>query len=429
MAERRTTEIKGFERFVSMSEGCMWIAHALRITAPSQVVISNIVPAFRGVFNKHPRMRARMSKEKNEPFIAVIPPGDMTDEDVKPLVTVVEGKDGEDLISGIQPIIQETCSKPVNRTTDSPYKLTVYVGEKSETGLMDKLKLGFLASNVILDQEELPLRPSLFDQQWPNTLFNRIITPLIISVTAPILRAEVKNHTPVLPIRQDQKPFKLPLPLNLTQLHLFTGHPDNLVAGLKRCKEEKVTLHGAVLACVLMSFEKAKGVTPKGKRFKMKVDSDFNMRNRVKKPFPEASVGFNVGIVNLQKLDTKGVDFNEKFWDVARCVKKQMTTEITSFNTVAAPLYMNHKLNSSIKKVEVEVPHSLLGDVNISNLGRYPFETVHTLPRGEIRVEGLHFSNSIPNMGPGVDLVCIKCGTVGLCVFDEVCGRGREEGF
>ncbi|KAI8843602.1 hypothetical protein BC829DRAFT_446218 [Chytridium lagenaria] len=416
-----------------MSTGCMRIAHVFRVSGPSQTILPCIVPAFKNVFNRHPRMRARMSSRKDQPFTAIIRAADMTDEDVMPLVTIIHAdEDGEwedAALETCRKVVEERCNLPTDRTVDSPYSLVVIIWKSKPDRLrfilfsdhyMSDGFSGLIVFNDLLKNitsiisgstnssdipEELPVRPSLFDQLIRPSYFNYLMDTIILAIAPYGLRADIASYKPVLPIRNDQKDFAIPVPRNPSNAFFRNGDSANLPAALSRCRQEHVTLHGAVIACIVMGFAKASQPTlhfDKG-IFKMKLDSDFNMRKRVKEPFSEDTVGFNVTMNSLDSIYKEGVALDTKFWDFARKAKKLNDSGLFSFEGMAQIVYMHNRFTSTTTKSEIDVPKAIFTDLNLSNLGQYPYNTVHHLPGalGAIELEGFHFYNSVPHIASG----------------------------
>jgi hypothetical protein len=139
---------------------------------------------------------------------------------------------------------------------------------------------------------------------------------------------------------------------------------------------------------------------PNKTHFKIHFDVDYNMRRRVKSPFPELTVGSNVDVASLDRYASRGVDLSRRFWDVARNSKQMTDAGVSSFLTLTQMIFCHHNLNPTNTKWNVTMPKGVVRDVNLSNLGRYPFPTVHDLgDLGAIRVKGLHLYNSMPHIG------------------------------
>ncbi|KAJ3217232.1 hypothetical protein HDU67_008254 [Dinochytrium kinnereticum] len=422
-----TFEIAGMERCMAMSTGCMRIAHALRVTGPLTPILDHVVPAFRMTFNTHPRMRVRMSKDPATPFTATV--GNLLDiEEVEKLVEVNREAEGLDEVEGLEVcrrLVEARCNLPTDRSVDLPFSLMVLVRSDEKTTLilfsdhfMSDGFSGLIVLNDILKHlttlitsthegttpppqpKELPLRPSIYNQVRPPSLFTPLVDTMINTFAVPMLKSEVAGHIPILPINSKQKDFKIPVPLNPSEAFMRTGKAENLTSALTRCREEKVTLHVAILAALLIGFERAAGTREKDGKFRMKIDSDFNMRGRVKVPFEEKTVGYNVVASPMEVWAKNGVDFSKKFWDVARSAKQITDSIVNNFTTIAQAIYVHHRSNAKTVKVDVEAKWSIFSDLNVSNLGRYPYPTVHNLPKhlGNIRVEGLHLYNSLPHI-------------------------------
>lgn len=155
---------------------------------------------------------------------------------------------------------------------------------------------------------------------------------------------------------------------------------------------------------MFLAFAKAKypatSTIPDGK-VKLSVDVAYNMRRRVKEPFPELTVGLQNDVATLPGLDKKGVDFSSRFWDVARTLKLLTDNSMQSPASMAQLIYCHHKLNPASTALKMTAKKGVLGDVTISNLGRWPFPSVYELVEGldPIRVKALHLFCAEPYFG------------------------------
>jgi hypothetical protein len=134
--------------------------------------------------------------------------------------------------------------------------------------------------------------------------------------------------------------------------------------------------------------------------FKIHFDVDYNMRRRIKSPFPELTVGSNADVASLERYASHGVDLTRRFWDVARNSKQLTDASVSSFLSLTEMVFCHHNFNATNTKWNMKITKGIVRDVNLSNLGRYPFPTVHDLGGvGAMRVEGLHLYNSMPHIG------------------------------
>ncbi|KAJ3217231.1 hypothetical protein HDU67_008253 [Dinochytrium kinnereticum] len=372
-------------------------------------------------------MRVRMSKDPATPFTATV--GNLLDiEEVEKLVEVNREAGGLDEVEGLEVcrrLVEARCNLPTDRSVDLPFSLMVLVRSDEKTTLilfsdhfMSDGFSGLIVLNDILKHlttlitsthegatpppqpKELPLRPSIYNQVRPPSLFTSLVDTMISTVAIPITKSEFNKHIPILPINSNQKDFKIPVPLNSSATLLRTGKPENLTSALARCREEKVTLNGAIMAALLIGFERVAGIREKDGKFRMKIDSNYNMRGRVKKPFEEKTVGFNVIANTMDSWAKNGVHLDVKFWDAARDAKKMTDSGLTSFTTSAHLVYAHNRCNAKTVKADFKAKSCIISDLSVSNLGRYPYPTAHNLPKhlGDIRVDGLHLYNSMPHL-------------------------------
>ncbi|GMF41251.1 unnamed protein product [Phytophthora lilii] len=153
----------------------------------------------------------------------------------------------------------------------------------------------------------------------------------------------MKKFQPVLPAREDQRDFVAPPVANPTTASFAEGDPACMRSTLRRCKEERVTVGGAMVAAITLAFSHVAKEEPTfvpGRSFKLLADMDYNMRERVPYTAKEAQLGYYVGT----------------------------------------------------------------SDANISNIGRYPYAKEFLLsPENDKRllaVKSLHVFNPIPHLGP-----------------------------
>lgn len=133
---------------------------------------------------------------------------------------------------------------------------------------------------------------------------------------------------------------------------------------------------------------------------KLHLDVDYNMRHRVKAPFPELTVGANMCIAPLEHYATDGVDVHHRFWDVARHSKRQSDANLASPSLLSEMIFCHNNLRVNNTQLNLQAKHGVMSDVNLSNLGRYPFPRTHDLNNlGTIHVKGLHLYNSMPHTG------------------------------
>jgi hypothetical protein len=153
------------------------------------------------------------------------------------------------------------------------------------------------------------------------------------------------------------------------------------------------------------------------------LDVQCNARTRVRRPCPAetSSVGFYTTNVRLDPLcDNKGFSPSFKFWNLARQAKQWTDSRILSGKSVAGIIYCHYKFRIE-KKLDFTIHKSVLSDVVLSNLGRYPFSLVHDLGQhGNITVKGLHFCTSFPNLACCVGLFISSTDHLDYCMMNKL---------
>lgn len=286
-------DLKGYERGLRVTEkGCTRVAHALQVTCPVDAVVQDLARAFRLALNRHPKTRVLMSKDPNEPMTSYVQPPFASNVDVDSMVTVVSHPSltQERQLDFVRELIQEICNEEVDRTDQYPFCLRAYVHVNPTKDTEGKLTLvlfsdhafgdgysGMIVLNDLLVNvrlliklaqtnvgshdhvaltkqleahcEQLPLRPSLYDQLIGSPTFSKTCAERVINVVGRLLLpSEIRNFRPLLPSREGLVDMKrLPFPINPTFCLMNSGTKENLDSALKTCKRENVTLHGAIV--------------------------------------------------------------------------------------------------------------------------------------------------------------------------------------
>jgi hypothetical protein len=109
---------------------------------------------------------------------------------------------------------------------------------------------------------------------------------------------------------------------NPTFMYFAQETAENMKKALSRCKEEKVTLHGAAIVAVALAYaiqKHGKNILDQ-ERINIGIDVDYNMRPRIQPPYEEQ---FNVGIGTLYNIAKEGLSVKGNFWEAARIAKKR----------------------------------------------------------------------------------------------------------
>eukprot|EP00644_Phytophthora_capsici_P009126 jgi/Phyca11/561354/estExt2_Genewise1.C_PHYCAscaffold_60728 len=305
--------------------------------------------------------------------------------------------------------VQSETHIPYDRFTQFMFYLTVWVNRAE-----NKARFFVFSDHIMSDGDSgqiFPLRPSLYDMwfnggPWWLKPFSKLMVDL---VGGKAFVNFMKVFKPVLTPREDQKDFGIPFEQNTTTLLSQAGSPTNMRDTLRKCKEEGVTLGGALIPMLVLAFyhaskvdHKLKGEEETDGPFRFVADICYNMRQRVPNPAEERQVGLYVTNTPLQWLATEGVNMKtEKFWDLARISKKQMGEQGDKLVEMAMPCFlMDRKLIKP--KVgdlfgDFKIPSSCTGDATISNLGRYIYKKKHILAaNGVLEVEDMFAFCAIP---------------------------------
>jgi hypothetical protein len=241
-----------------------------------------------------------MSPHPDEPMTYYIRPPDMTQAEVEKLVTIIvpssssadEHQQGtmmteQEAKEQVRQLIQEVCNRNVDRTTDYPYFLMVLVHASVTTtttsnsddamtlllfsdhtfsdGCSGMVVLHDLLSNlgrlillqhqvdVDTNDNELLLGPTMYEQVRGSRirLWQRMLDAILVGIGSKFVAREMTHFRPIFPnVREDQmdtKKGELPLPINPSYFLMDSGTKENLKKALEKCREEQVTLNGAMV--------------------------------------------------------------------------------------------------------------------------------------------------------------------------------------
>ncbi|CAI5742788.1 unnamed protein product [Hyaloperonospora brassicae] len=431
--KKRRFPLRAFERFcVSRPDVSAKCCHALAIRGDMDQLLEFLPTAVMRTFNRHPRLRALVVPDKE--FTAEVqPPISLDDVADKQLLRVRELSDSDEDAAAWQnwnQFVQSESHKPFDRSKQFMFYLTVWVN-KAEGGArfflfsdhtMSDGDTGQIFVNDTLEQVallsieaakpvcELPLRPSLYDMWVKQPWWLRPLAKAILTLSVvPAFVKFMKAFKPVLTPREDQKDFSAKYNPNSTTLLSQAGDPSNMRDTLRRCKEEGVTVGGALVPMMVLAFNyasrverKLKAIDAPEETFRLLADVCYNMRQRVPQPAEEKHVGLYVAIAPLTKLATEGVNMKTtKFWDLARASKQQMDAYDDELLAMALPCFLiDRKLTRpKVGKVlgDFTIPRSCTGDATISNIGRYMFKTKHVLAsNGVLEVQDMFGFCAIP---------------------------------
>jgi hypothetical protein len=459
----------GIERYFSLTnDATTKSAHVMTIESDDaegiDIILQRLPQAVQTVWNRHPRMRA--VEALDEVNMAALQPK-LTLKEANELVTIIpltEKQFKND--SRWHAYVAEECARPMDRHRDLPYFVHVLSSRKAVrlilfsdhfmsdghscmlilNSLLEEVctKNGVTCKEEKEDKEEI-VPPSLFERWlltpmgWKTWLLRKFLYYFGDHIT----RQTYSQRHYALPTAKEVQDFSFTTMNSSPNKALFaSGTSDNLKKLCIRCKEEGVTVGGAMYAAVAIAYLKAK--YPKGiqnpddvKSIHIITDVTYNMRDRVENPLPSDIVGAYIASRQLKSLEREGIALNAGFWDIARRCKKEILEGVIAPDLVTSSLYINDRFHRGCFDPKLIVPHSLLCDVNISNAGRYPYAKSFSLwtdgnlkKHFVIKVVAYHRYSSLPWLSAGsflyttsVDYMCYGAShryedEVGKILFD-----------
>ncbi|RLN92098.1 hypothetical protein BBJ28_00025633 [Nothophytophthora sp. Chile5] len=460
--------LRGFERTATMADGVSTkLVHSMLVRGDTTTLQRYLPSAVMCAFNTHPRMR--VLQVQNERFMAEVQPpitqrAVLMDALLRIRVISSAASDANDMATGWQQYADDECSIGFDRYKQLPFFLTVWVDEQAGSArlmlfsdhYMSDGYSGMVVLNCVLEQVALlarqgfeasqdepepeqppqqvhafPLRPSLYKMWLTKVAWAKPIVKSAIKLSGrQIFRDTTRKFTPLLPARADQHEFRAPPATSSTTALFAQGNASCMQNVLAKCEEEGVTFSGALVGVLLLAFyhvTKERQSNPRHECFKVAVDLGYNMRQRVPHPAEEEQVGMFTTVTDLEWLTGEGVDMKATgFWDFARRAKREMEARLKHTLAMALPaMMMDTKINSQMDPSflkDVQLPHSLTSDVNLANVGRYPFAREHHLfpedDDGEqsnegdvITVESLHVYHPLPHLAPSATLFVSSVGS------------------
>ncbi|CEG39130.1 hypothetical protein F442_01642 [Plasmopara halstedii] len=432
--DKRRFPLRAVERFcVSEPNVSVKCCHAISISGDMNQLLQFLPTAVMRTFNRHPRLRALIVDDQK--FIAEVQPQiTLRDVETKKLFRVREISDSNVDIADWKNwnhFVQSETAIPFDRFTNFMFYLTVWVnwkeskarfflfsdhimsdGDSGQVFVNDCLEdVALLSIEAIKPVVELPLRPSLYEMWmmggpwWLKPLAKTMLTLVGGSSFVNFM----KGFKPLLTPRDDQNDFCLPFKENTTVLLSQAGTPTNMRDTLRKCKEENVTMGGALIPAIVLAYYHASkvdcelnGVEKTDSIFRLVADVCYNMRQRISQPVSERQVGLYVTNSPLQWLITEGVNLKTvKFWDLARTSKAEMTNQCTKLLEMSMPCFLLDRklIKPKVGKLlgDFKIPSSCTGDATISNLGGYLYKHKHILAcNGVLEVEDMFAFCAIP---------------------------------
>ncbi|CAI5732286.1 unnamed protein product [Peronospora destructor] len=433
VGDKRRFPLRAIERFgIAEPDVSVKCCHAIAISGDMDQLMRFLPTAVMRTFNRHPRLRALVVQDKK--FMGEIqPPILLDDVAAKRLLRIREISDSPEDVkawTNWNQFVQTETHIPFDRFTQFMFYLTVWVnkaegkarfflfsdhvmsdGDSGQIFVNDTLEdIALLSIEAAKPVHELPLRMSLYDMWFTGPWWLKPLARTMLALVGGSAFVKfMKTFKPVLTSREDQKDFGVPFEQNSTTLLSQAGKPSNMRDTMRKCKEEGVTLGGALIPMLVLAFyhagsveRKLKGVDETDGPFRFVVDMCYNMRQRVPQPAEERQVGLYVTNTPLQWLATQGVDMKtEKFWDLARTSKRQMEAQSSKLLEMALPCFlMDRKLTKpKVGKLlgDFKILSSCTGDATISSLGPYLYKQKHILAsNGVLEVEDMFAFCAIP---------------------------------
>lgn len=423
-------QLRGFERmYTPMDNSSTKIVHVMVVRGAVTTLIRHLPTALMHTFNLHPRMRAlQVSGSNHEAEIQ--PPISVNDVATRRLLRVRPTTAEEEASCEWKHHAQAECEIPVNRYEEFASFLEVWVDEVGNmarlflfsdhymcdgtagmTILDDTLEhAAMLAKRAEIEPKQHPVRASAYNLRLDPYTFSTPLSELAVWLLSSYIKGLMVQHTkPLLPARFDQADLVYPFKNNPSYAMFESGDPDTVKKVLARCKEESVTYTGAITAAVILACYRASqrhrsvALTDS---FKVVLNMSTNLRTRFPEPPPEDVVASYASGVDLHSLKDAGVIFSTaKFWDVARGCKQEIETELQSPLVALTDIFLDQTFSCSAAPTAFAkhaVKHSRSGDVNISNIGRYPHKLVHSLgDAGDLSIESLFLCQSAPFLCAG----------------------------
>jgi hypothetical protein len=433
VGDKRRFPLRAIERFgIAEPDVSVKCCHVIGINGDMDQLLRFLPTAIMRTYNRHPRLRALIVKD--EEFTAEVqPPISLDDVAAKKLLRVREISDSAEDVAAWKDwnqFVQTETHVPFDRFTQFMFYLTVWVnktegkarfflfsdhimsdGDSGMIFINDTLEdVALLSIEAAKPVKEFPLRPSLYDMWFTSPWWLKPLAKTMLAIAGGSAFVNfMKVFKPVLTPREDQKDFGTDFQQNSTTLLSQAGNPANMRDTLRKCKEEGVTLGGALIPMLVLAFYHASKVDHKLKNveetdgpFRFVADICYNMRQRVPKPAEERQLGLYVTNAPLQWLATEGVNVkSDKFWDLARVSKKHMAAQADKLLEMAMPCFLMDRKLIRPKLGDLlggfKIPRSCTGDATISNLGRYIYKKEHILASdGKLTVEDMFAFCAIP---------------------------------
>lgn len=403
---QKSIPLKGIER-IMLLDGFLRIAHVLEVSlSPTtdrpikslKYLYREAPRAWKWVTTRHPRMRAELPKvdENNKNPVATIRKGRLSDSALKATLTILDQATDQSFCW--EDYVWEECHRPrpYRNTTETLFAMTILPLSPTKAALIlfsDHIFSDGFSGYVILRDflnvltrtapsnshsresdyfkdmpTALPLQDPIMMKLIPRTFFRRMYDRFIGKVMYGLSLIAVPNFKSIFPSSALSRGSHRKCTKNFA-----SGSAENLSFALQRCREEGTTLLGPLCIAIALGMAQAIGDIVEDTtttRIRSNMQLDYNLRDRV--GMGKEHVGANFGVNNLFSFE-QGLELEDSFWETARAIKKEAT--------VAGDNTMFHAMFSFCEYIDLEgvkglvrkAKDGVIDDVNISNLGRWPF--------------------------------------------------------
>ncbi|ETL88461.1 hypothetical protein L917_12455 [Phytophthora nicotianae] len=463
-----TIPLYGYERFFAMDpDSSAKLAHVATLRGDIPGFLQHLPQAVLQTFNRHPKMRASILPGSSPQKAMICAPlADVSE--LKSLLTIHECSVDEEERAEQERInaamdnstvphlrwmefVQSECEKPLDREKSFPFYLVVRVDKSTSTfarlilfadHYMSDATSGAVILREILQTvsklsgssseelpKELPLRESLYEgTHYVNAWMNVVHEAVSKYVMQPLMNFDTNAFVPLLPIQtESQLDFAgtPPTPANQSFALFAQGSEASMRSAMARCKEEHVSLQGAIIAATTMAFGLTKhegSMRDCTEPLQLRMDVMGDMRqqvalNPVKRglfdSFLPQTKGLNcetpVGLystpTDLVFTSSEGVDpHGMSFWDVARKADHEWECALLGHELKMQSMFVNEVLNAENRTDSgLSVANCALNDVTLSysdcsDAASTPFPSELPLGSNNLSVEDLHVYNSHPSL-------------------------------
>lgn len=397
MESESSFELKGIERL--FESNAIRIAHVIHISSSNPQELEDLYSrardAWRWVLSKHPRMRASFEEttvkptEKKQSFMDLRP---TISESAVDASLEIHPYDPDRI--PWQDYVWEEChtSRPYRNTSETLFALTLYKPKPKESRSVGTIILfsdhavsdGFSGYVILKDFLERATNPSLLQEPptphpnptsmmdqlatqtpWMRRYVDRVLS-FVISRFMPLI---FKSFTPALAPYFTADPNGKET-ARISTKNFASGTPDHLEAALKKCRLENTTLMGPICIAIALAIAscQADKADDEKSHVRLNVSVDYNLRAKV--GMSKDNVGCFIGIANLAQWGSKGLPLQQRFWDLARDCKAQVTNGMSGMSTMFTLFDTYH---DRFEGWSQSLQYGVGDDVNISNLGRWPF--------------------------------------------------------